>query len=204
MKGAQGDRTRRHRGAWAPSGHRCCPYGMGVLLLLLLALGACAPRARLERLEEPSISVGDPLPPAVGDVVVTVEGRLTRGAADGGVQLDLEGLDALGVLEIRVRDPWREENVSYSGVLLSDLLTYVGADSGAPEVRVVGMDGYEAGIPAETLRDFAVLLATRCEGEPMAIADGGPARIIFPYDGYPDLAEARNMSVWNIARIVVR
>jgi hypothetical protein len=49
-----------------------------------------------------------------------------------------------------------------------------------------------------------VLLATRTDGAYMSVQSAGPTRIIFPYDRYPDLAQARNMSVWNIESIEIK
>jgi len=158
----------------------------------------------VERLTEPAVQPGDPLPVALGEPVVTVYGRIRLGDGERGLRLDLDALDAMGVVELSVTDPWLGERVAYSGVLVRDLLAYVGADTEATGIRVVAMDEYVAYIPMGTLYEYPILLATRAEGETMDIASGGPSHIVFPYDDYPSLAEARNLSVWNVARIYVK
>lgn len=183
-----------------PNRNRAWAVGVA-LVLAALVLVACGPNATVEPEVEPVLTPGTPLPTPVGATHLTVSGRI---AGSQPVRLDCGVLEAMGTVRMTVRDPWLRRDVTYSGVLLSDLVSYLQVDEDATLLHVVSLDDYAADIALSEIAEYSILLATRTEDEAMAIADGGPTRIVFPYDDYPDLAVARNLSVWNIARIEVR
>ena len=71
-------------------------------------------------------------------------------------------------------------------------------------IHLIALDDYEAEIGLDILEQWPVMLATRSEDTLISVESGGPTRIILPYDDYPDLAEARAMSIWTISRIIIQ
>ena len=84
------------------------------------------------------------------------------------------------------------------------MLKLAQAFDSATTVSVVALDDYSAEIPVSEIETWPILLATQADGEYMAVDTNGPTRIIFPYEQYTDLTEARNMSVWNVASLEVK
>jgi hypothetical protein len=97
-----------------------------------------------------------------------------------------------------------KQEVTYTGVLLSDLLAIAGSQDTAEEIVALAMDGYLAPIPVSEMESWPVLLATQSNGAHMTIENSGPTRIIFPYDLHNNITAARNMSVWNLERLEVK
>lgn len=151
-----------------------------------------------------SISPGDAVPAPANDVVLTVSGDISVTNVDDTLAFDLDTLEKLRLVEYQVDDPWLKERVTYTGVLLSDLLEVAGAPDTVKDVMALALDGYAAPIPVTELESWPVLVATQSNGEHMTIENSGPTRIIFPYDLHSDVTAARNMSVWNLETLEIR
>ncbi len=151
-----------------------------------------------------SISPGDPIPAPSGEVVLTVSGQISGANVGDTLAFDMETLEKLRLVKYDVNDPWLKEKVTYSGVLLSDLIEVAGAPDAATEVIAFALDGYAAPIPVSEIESWPVLLATQSNGAHMTIENSGPTRIIFPYDLHNDVTAARNMSVWNLERLEIK
>jgi len=175
-----------------------------VLFVFLIVSSACSESQEFDTLSEASINPGDDIPPPTGPVVLTVSGNIASTNADGAIDFDMNTLEQLGLVGYEVEDPWLQQTVTYSGVLLSDLLEVVNASDTLTEVFAVALDGYAVPIPLKEFEDWPVLIATQSNGSYMSIENSGPTRIIFPYDRHNNITEARNMSVWNLEAIEVR
>jgi hypothetical protein len=151
-----------------------------------------------------TIAPGDEVPPPEGEVVLTMTGGISETNEGDTLVFDMETLEKVGLVTYEVSDPWLQDNVFYTGVLLSDLLQVAGVDDTATEVNALALDGYAAPIPFTELEMWPVLLATQVAGSYMSIENNGPTRIIFPYDLLDDITAARNMSVWNMEILEVR
>ena len=174
------------------------------MFVFLVASSACTEEQEFDTLSEASIGPGDDIPPPAGPVVLTVSGDIASSNADGVVDFDMNTLEQLGLVGYAVEDPWLHQTVTYSGILLSDLLEVVNASDTMTEVFAVALDGYSVPIPVKEFEDWPVLIATQANGSYMSIENSGPTRIIFPYDNHSNITEARNMSVWNLESIEVR
>ena len=150
---------------------------------------------------EPTIKAGDEVPKPAEAVVLTVSGDIGASNTDNGLQFDMETLEALGMVELEVTDPWAEEKRAYSGVLLSDLLDVVKVAEQVKYILATAGDGYLAPVPVEQIRAIPIILATRLNGQHFLDSKEGPTRIIFPYDDVEDIKSARQMSVWNVVAI---
>jgi hypothetical protein len=183
------------------------------LLLSATCLGACAgdavttPQDSLFRkISDAVIQPGDPIPPPQGDVVLTVSGKIGVAANTGdALQFDLQTLEALGLVEIRV-DDWLAEGhvVDFQGVLLRQLLDVLRVSADASSVETFALNDYAVRIPIADAYAFPVLIATRADGVPMSIEHYGPIRVVYPF-GLMELDEGlhRARSIWQLFRIRV-
>lgn len=177
------------------------------LLLALIGsvLIACEQQAPgYQIVTEAEITAGDTVPVPTESTIITVSGDISVTNVGDSLVFDMRTLERLGIVQYSVPDPWLNEEVTYAGVLLADLLKVAGVSDAATSIRVVSLDGYVFDTPVAETEAWPVLLATRANDQYMDIANSGPTRIIFPYDSYPDLSAARNMSVWNIREIQIR
>ena len=81
---------------------------------------------------------------------------------------------------------WRVPQVHWSGVLLADLLDYVGVKSTAKALSFQSFDGeYTDSLTLDQARRPDVLVATHMLGKPVTRAHGGPVRLyVAPMYGY--------------------
>lgn len=99
----------------------------------------------------------------------------------------LEGLPARDrehTLECIGANP-RIQNISnaiWGGLPLVEILDALGVEIPASAVglRLIGVDGYDAGLPIEELADGPVWLVWRMNGEALPLAHGAPARLLVP------------------------
>lgn len=151
-----------------------------------------------------SINPGDEIPTPSGEVILIVSGDIAATNASGTIEFDMNTLEKLGLVSYEVSDPWLQEKVTYTGVLLSDLLEVANASATLTDVFATALDDYAISIPASEIEAWPILIATQSNGAYMSIENNGPTRIIFPYDRHDDITDARNMSVWNLESLDVR
>ena len=149
---------------------------------------------------------GDGVPRPTGEIVLTLFGAITAQNVDDALAFDMETLERLGLVRYEVHDPWLDAEVTYTGVLMSDLLDVARPSASATVIRVVALDDYEVDVEVADVWKWPILLATQADGEYMSVANGGPTRIVFPYDDFPEIdqVDTRNLWVWNVERMEVR
>lgn len=156
--------------------------------LLLLAV---APAAAVE-IEMPT-----------GAQILEVKGAITSFNADGKAIFDLAMLDALPQRVTKATTPWYTGEHEFSGVIISDLLDYLGAEGDA--VTFTALNDYASEIPMEDLKSLPVILATRVDGDELSVRDKGPLFVIYPFDLdsslYNEVIFGR--SVWQVASVTV-
>lgn len=174
-----------------------------VLSAIIIACEADNP-VEYDIVAPPSINPGDEIPTPSGDVVLIVTGDVTATNIGDTIQFDMNTLEKLGLVSYEVSDPWLQEDITYTGILLSDLLEVANASDTMTEVFATALDGYAIAIPVSEIRRWPVLIATQSNGAHMTIENSGPTRIIFPYDQHDEIIDARNMSVWNLESLDIR
>jgi hypothetical protein len=179
-------------------------------LIILLALSslmmACQqePDRLYSTVSEGTLQAGEAVPAPSNEVVLTLSGQLNNTNLEETLAFDMQTLESIGLIEYTVPDPWLSEDVTYTGLLLTDLLAVADVEEGTQELFVVALDDYATTIPFSDIEEWPVILATRSNNDYMDVANSGPTRIIFPYDKYPNQVQARNMSAWNIKSIEIR
>ena len=156
-----------------------------------------------QKLERGDCHAVDPAAtPAAGPTVLTVRGLPTKG---GTASLNMAALDALPQVECTVDDRIAEgTQVRFRGVLLSTLLTHLGATS-ATTLSAAALNDYAVDLPMSDVTDLPVLLATRMDDRPMSVAHYGPLRVIYPTTGYnldPTVYDPRR--IWQLSSIDLR
>ncbi|MBP2299672.1 molybdopterin-dependent oxidoreductase [Azospirillum picis] len=141
--------------------------------------------------------------PALADdadkVILTVAGKADRPA-----RFTLADLDALPQAEIRTSTPWHDGVKRFTGPSLAELLRKVGATGS--ELAVTALNDYSVRLPASDAAESGPILATRIDGQPIAVRAKGPIFIIYPFDAKPQLRieTIYNRSVWQVKQIDVQ
>ncbi len=174
---------------------------LSLLVLLVFAAAACgggseAPDAGAERVAD----VG-PLPAPAGEVVLTATGAVGQPNVGDEVQADIEGLESLGTITATVFEPFISESIEFTGVPLETALAAIGVDADAPIVWTA-LDDYQVHYSRGELAGEGALLATRQDGAPIPIEEGGPIRVVFTDDS-GDLGRDTNQWIWSLVRLEV-
>lgn len=163
---------------------------------------APSPITKVQNVSAGSLASADAIPAPKQDAILDVSGKISKTNSGKKVELDLPTLEQMPLVELRVFEPFEKKNMIFEGVLMSDLMDIVGADTTAQEAHFTALDDYEFDIPLEEFSRSDVLLATKADGQRMSIADGGPIRIVFPSDS--ELGQNTDAWIWNVETIVIR
>ncbi|HEX9824089.1 MAG TPA: molybdopterin-dependent oxidoreductase [Actinomycetota bacterium] len=146
------------------------------------------------------------MPEPVGEEILTISGEIGTTNDRGRLAFDMATLESLGLVSYDVEDPWDQKEVTYTGVLMSELLAVAGAASDARSVRIVALDDYRVSIPIDEIHRWPVLLATRADGEVIGVESGGPSRIIYPYGTFPEIDGVTHddLWIWSVERMTIR
>lgn len=140
--------------------------------------------------------------PDTDSQVVLITGAISNSNSPRGVALDLVGLERFRIVEASIFEPFLEEQTTFSGVSMPDLLAAVGPSSDATEVVVSALDDYAWTFSLEDLQDGGALLATHEKGQPIPTEAGGPIRLIFTSEA--EAGSDTDSWVWSVNRIEVR
>jgi len=143
----------------------------------------------------------EPLRIPTGAVVLTIEGHVGQPNVGDRVEVDLDGIERLGTVDFTVFEPFLNRDVEMSGVPVAALLTAAGVDPAADLVWT-GLDDYQVTFSGGAAAREDAMLATRVDGEPISVADGGPTRIVFPDSDGP-LGRDSNQWIWSIENVSV-
>lgn len=155
-------------------------------VLLFVMSGVCGPAAMAQSASSDQA------------VILTVDG-----AVKARTDFTRAGLEALGLATIKTTTPWHDGVQIFEGVPLDKLMKAVEAKG--TKVNVVALNRYTMEIPIADFAAHGVILATRHNGQPMAVRDKGPLFVIYPYDEKPELRTETyyGRSVWQVRSITV-
>jgi hypothetical protein len=171
-----------------------------------MLLTACAIQVNKSdfRKEPATIAPGDPIPAPIERVILTISGDISVTNIGDELQFDLPTLERLGLAEYTIEDPYRFEEVTYTGVLMEDFRDYLGVSEASEKFHIVALDDYEVDLSFADIERWPILLATRSDGEYMTVENSGPIRIIFPYGLYDiDPVRYNDLWIWNIESMQV-
>ena len=144
------------------------------------------------------------LDPPVGKVILSITGKI-RNRNDGeAAAFDIAALARLPQHSFFTRTPWYPQPRKFTGVLLSELLSEVGAQG--QTLKAIALNDYRVDIPSDDLTRNGALLAYLLDDKPMPVRDRGPLAIIYPFDEKPELRTAVHYSraVWQLKRLELR
>ncbi|MBL1378473.1 hypothetical protein [Zobellella iuensis] len=152
-----------------------------------------------------TVAAVEPLPAALGPVLLSVTGKVGETNADSRADFDLAMLAQLPQHEFNTQTPWTDGVHHYRGVLLKDLLARVAAADGET-IRALALNQYHVDIDGATAARLPVLLATHQDGEVMKIRDKGPIWILLPLSDSPELntKQHHEMMVWQLRTLDIR
>jgi hypothetical protein len=188
----------------------CREIILGLLLWVSMALAACAPAPTAtpeiyQRVSEATLNAGDAIPAPAEDVVLTVTGNI--GAANNGdqIEMDMPTIESVGLVDYRVRDPFDEKDVTFEGVLMSDLLALWKVADDATNLEMIALNDYVVNVPISDIHSYPVLFAIKADGEYMPVSTRGPAMLVYPY-GHFDLDQQlyNDRWIWQIKSINVQ
>lgn len=176
------------RGGWLRTGALVC--------VAALALVACTAAGGDEESRLPA-AFDQGVPAPTGEVVLTVTGDA------GPVDWDVQTLALLDQQSLTIVEPFLQEEHTYTGPLWRDVLRASGVDVDAGSVvQLVALDDYVAEIATDAATLDGVVLAHLDDGEEIAVADGGPIRLVWPDDN--DGRDNANNWIWSIRTARVR
>jgi hypothetical protein len=168
-----------------------------VAVALMLAAAAVSAGYAATEIAEPD----GPVILEIAGNLAAVQGQPTDGEKT--IRLDLTLLQQLPQRTIETYTDWTTGVQTFEGVLLKDLLVYVGA--GGADIRAVALNDYAVHIPASDAEEFPVLLALKQNGKFMRIRDKGPIWIIYPADvAKSGPGKHNDRMVWQLRRLEIR
>ena len=179
-----------------------------VILGAFWILAACGNQAPLvyATVADASLNPGNSVPSPTGEVILNLSGKIGVKNDGNALVFDMATLERFGLVEYKIADPWESKDVTYTGVLMSELIKYAGASASVTTIHMTALDNYEVDITIEDINKWPVLLATRTDGAYMDVDNGGPTRIIFPFGTDPEIEDLiyKNLSIWNIVTMEFR
>lgn len=144
------------------------------------------------------------LPAPKEKVILSIEGLINNCNDGFEVRFDLPMLESLPKRVIKTENPWEHGLVTYEGVLLRDVLDYVGADGQV--ITLTALNDYRAEIPVADARSIDVILAYKRDGEYMSVREKGPLFVVFPFTDNPKLSTEDRFaqSVWQVNKITLQ
>ncbi|HSH05210.1 MAG TPA: molybdopterin-dependent oxidoreductase [Anaerolineae bacterium] len=152
------------------------------------------------------IGAGDEVPMSTGEPVLTVSGDIGSTNEADLLVLDMETLEKMRLVSYTLVDPFLETEVTYSGVLMSDLVEMLEIGDGATMIHMTALDDYAVDISLADIEKWPIMLATKVDGEYLDIEAGGPIRIIYPYHVSDELdpVEYNPLWIWQIETMEVK
>jgi hypothetical protein len=144
-------------------------------------------------LRSPSLRPGQPIPTPTASPVLTLTGKIGVTNSGEALHLDVATIDAVGLRQVSLFEPWVKKTTSFQGVWLADLLKVAGVPRSAAVVHLTALDDYKVDLTMADVGAGGVFLATKTgDGRPIPISDGGPTRIVF----VGDVPSGRSAGKW--------
>jgi hypothetical protein len=150
-----------------------------------------------------TLKPGQDVPAPAGKAVFTVTGKISVTNKGGTLAFDQATVEKLGLVQVKLYEPWTKQDLEFRGVWLKDLVALAGVSAEATRLHVVALDDYAVDLSLADVRAGGIMLATRAgDGSAIPIDQGGPDRIVF-LDGVAAGANA-DQWIWSIKQIDVQ
>lgn len=148
-----------------------------------------------------AVSTSYALDPATGEIILTLQGKITVTNSDNRAELDRETLQKLPQHSITTETPWTEGKKTFSGPMLRDVLALVGAAGST--LTMIAINDYSVQVPVEDSVRYDTILALRLDGEILTVRSKGPLWLIYPWSTNDKLRTETyySRSIWQLKSI---
>jgi hypothetical protein len=179
------------------------------LVIFIPVLVACGPQAApaiYTTVSEGTLKPGSAIPAPTGEVVLTIDGKISQTNSGDTLEFDMPTLESIGVVQYDVDDPFAKKKIIYSGVLLSQLLKVAGAATDATTLTLWALDDYSTDMKIADANKWPVLVATQADGAYMPVDKSGPLISVFPFNDFPEIDHLTYDAqwLWSLAKITVK
>lgn len=152
-----------------------------------------------------TLKPGVAIPPPQQELLLTVTGKIKNVNHEDAIQMDRTTIEAVGLVEYTVTDPFEQRPIRYRGVLMRDLLNLWQVADDATIAQLTALNDYKIDIPLDEFRQYPILFALQADGVYMEPDYRGPAMIVYPVDQYQfePLAVQRKW-IWQIKAINIQ
>lgn len=180
-------------------------YLIPFFIVFGLITSACGEKIVYTVISDGQLAAGDDIPTPQDAPILTVSGRVAANSGVETIELDVATLESLGIVEYTVMDPFEDREITYRGVLMSDLLDVLQIEEGATTLQMVALNDYKIDLPIDEMYEYPVIFAMMADGAYMQPSDFGPAMIVYPYDDFRfDRSIYNSRWIWQIASITVK
>lgn len=181
------------------------------MISILLLISACAsaatptPTQVYTVVEAGTLDAGSAIPEPTEEVILTVSGKI--GAANVGslIEMDLPTIESVGLVDYTVDDPFENKEITYRGVLMSDLLELWQVPADATNLHMVALNDYAVDVPLSEVRAYPVIFALQGDGVYLPVSTRGPAMLVFPYNHFEfETSVYNDYWIWQIKSIEVQ
>jgi hypothetical protein len=125
------------------------------------------------------------LPPAKGNVILTISGNVGATNAPNVAVFDLAMIEKLPQQTFTTMTPWDKSPIQFTGPLLRDVLA--AAKANGTTIKAAALNDYQTSIPIEDAKKFDVIVAHKMNGKSIPVRTKGPLFIVYPFDSKPEL-----------------
>lgn len=181
-----------------------------IILVIIVASGcstAIAPNIQsiYTEITQSTLSQGDTIPAPAGDIMLSITGKIGTENSAEGIQMDRAAIEALGIVEYAMEDPFEKRDTVFRGVLMSDLLDLWQVDESATTLHMIALNDYAVDVPIADIREFPIIFAMMQDGDYMERSYRGPAMLVYPYAHFDlDPLIYERFWIWQIDRVEVR
>ncbi len=173
-------------------------------MLAAIALSLCTEEGPAEMIGSEKVMLPQNLTEATADLIV--EGKM---AGANPKYLDLKTIMAFPKKTFSAYDPWDKKEQKYTGVSLSDLLDFLGAEETVKYVEVIAGNNYRIPIRIEDIRRFEYILCYMIDDtlfvERESIKSKGSLIIAINFDKHRDLdiGVYKHQLVWQVVKLKI-
>ena len=170
--------------------------------------GAAAPAGQAEPapgkiISPATLKPGQAVPKPAQKPVLTITGKISAANKGHALVFDRRTLERLGVVQVRLYEPWAKKTLEFRGVWLKDLLAVAALQADAARLHMTALDDYQVDLTMAEVRAGGILVGTQAgDGSSIPIDQGGPVRILF-LDGVPAGANP-DQWIWSLTTVDVR
>ena len=150
----------------------------------------------------PLVSAAEPYAPVELENLRHDRASLSVVGPSGEASYSPADLEAMGAVRMVTKTPWRPDEATFDGVLLSEILEAHGLLD-ADAIRVIAENDYAVTIPSEVWETWPIVVATRVNGQAHTRRERGPIQFVLPMsaDAASGTGPAVHYWVWMAARI---